>query len=166
MTRPTSPSAVTTGSLSRTPFFRPRRDHDRLRERSGGPADHLGRDRLEVAREARPVDVVLQRAQIVVLLQRELALDRPLAQLPVLDAQALGLGSGRAQAVRPLVGVSERLRQALEADREGLQDGGAGGMDAAQLAVLTGAEGHRDEDQREQHETAHREPPAKRPATP
>ena len=101
VTRPTSPSAVTTGSLTRTPFSRPGRDHDRLRERAGGPADHLGRDRLEVAREARPVDVVLQRAQVVVLLQRELALDRPLAQLPVLDAQALGLGAGRRAGCRP-----------------------------------------------------------------
>ena len=136
VTRPTRPSGVTTGSLTRTPSIRARRDDDRLRERAGRAADHLGSDRVEVGREARAVDVVEQLAQVCVLLERELALDRALAKVAHLRPQLLGLGACREEAVGPRVGVTERLRDALEAHRERAERGRSRRLDAAHRTGL------------------------------
>ena len=98
---------------------RARGDDDRLRERARRPARDLRDDGVEVSGEARAVDVVELRAQVLVLLQRELALDCPLQEVAVLLAEPFGLVARGEQAVGPAVGVTERLRDALEPDREG-----------------------------------------------
>ena len=108
------------------------------------------------------VEVVELRPQVLVLLERELALDRPLAELAVLLAEPLGLGARSEEAVGPAVGVAERLRDALEPDRERPERRRAGRLDAAQRAVLVRAERERDEDERGEDEDAHDEPTAKR----
>ena len=82
---------------------RARRNDDRLRERPGRPADDLGGDRLEVAREPGTVAVGQQAPEIVVLLERELALDRALAQL--LDV----LGGSRSASERASRRLSAQL---------------------------------------------------------
>ena len=128
--------------------LRARRDDDRLRERAGRPADHLGRDRVEVGGEARTVDVVEQR--------RRYAFSWSANSLWIARWRRSRLGAERSaseraveQAVGPAVGVTERLRDALEAHRERAEDGRAGRLDAAQRAVVAGAERERDEDERE-----------------
>src|SRR5919106_1383620 len=141
----------------------PRRDDDCARERARGHADDLGDDRVVVPREARAVDVVEQPSQGVVLLARELALDDALAELAILLLQAFRPRARVEEAVGPAVHVSEGLRDPLEADGERPQDGRAGGVDAREPAVLAGAKGEGDEDEREEHERAHGEAASKSP---
>ena len=85
-----------------------------------------------------------------------------MSKLSDLGAKLLGLRTCREETVGPPIRVPEWLRDPLEADREGTQRGGAGGLDAAERATLTRPKRHRDEDEREQHEHTHDETAAKR----
>ncbi len=78
---------MTTGSFTRTPLLEPAAIDDRLRERAGRPADDLRGDGVEVGGEARAVEVVEQSPQVVVLLERELALNCALPKVADLRAQ-------------------------------------------------------------------------------
>ena len=128
--------------------IRARCDDDCLRERPCRPADHLGGDGVEVAREARAVDVVEQTSQGLVLLERELALDRTLTEIANLDTEALRIRACGQEAVGPAVRVSKRLRDPLEPDRERAQGRRSGGLDAVERAASSRAERDRDEDER------------------
>ena len=101
-------------------------------------------------------------SQIVVLLAREVALDRALQELSVLDSQALRLGACVEQAVGPAVRVTEGLCDPLEPYGERTQHRRARRLDTGERAVLSRAERERDEDERSQHEHAHDETAAKR----
>ena len=159
VTRPTRPSAVTTGSLTRTPLSEPAAMTIACVKRPPGDAITSAATDRKSAREARAVDVVQQLAEVLVLLERERALDRALSELPYLGAERLGLASARSEeAVGPGVGVAERLRDALEPDRERPEGGRARRLDAAQRAVVARAEGERNEDQ----ERSTRQPTARR----
>jgi hypothetical protein len=144
------------------PVLGARCDDDRLREGAGRAADHLGQDRVEVVGEARAVDVLVQAPQVLVLLERELALDHALPELAVLLLQPLGLGPRLEQAVGPAVRVPERLRDAFEADRERTEDARARVLHAGERPVVLAAKRERDQDERRKHETAQREAAAER----
>ena len=98
-------------------------DHHILREPAGRPGDHRRREARVVVGEARAVAEREQRLELVVLVCRELILDRLLAQGRILLAELLRVGASRQQRVTPGVDVAERLRDALARDRERPQDG-------------------------------------------
>ena len=117
----------------------------------------------EVGGEARAVDVVELLAQVLVLLEREIALDRALAKVAQLRPELLGVAARSEEAVGPGVHVTERLRDALEADGERAKRRRAGRLDAAHRARVVGAERERDEDERREDEDADDEATPERP---
>ena len=76
------------GRSTRTPLFEPAATTIACVNALGRAADHLGGHRVEVGGEARAVEVVEELAQVDVLLQRELALDRALPELAHLPRAA------------------------------------------------------------------------------
>jgi hypothetical protein len=89
-----------------------------LRERPGWTTDDLRGDGSEVGREAGTVGIPQQSSEIVVLTERELALNRALAQVSNHGAELFGIRARREEAVGPAVSVTERLRNPLEPDGE------------------------------------------------